>query len=99
MKRFVFTLLVVLPLAGCASFKLNIGQSPPKPPAPIVSDIKRQIPNDCETLAVPVPLPPVTKGQNAKKSLAEHRAALVTADGRLDATRNCEAQVRQDLSK
>ena len=59
----------------------------------------RKVPADCETLAERVPLPIVTKATDARKSLAEHRAALVTADGRLDATRTCEERVRQDFAR
>ncbi|MGA8079965.1 MAG: hypothetical protein WB868_21525 [Xanthobacteraceae bacterium] len=44
-------------------------------------------------------MPIVTKATDARKSLAEHRAALVEANGHLDATRGCDAQVRQDFSK
>lgn len=61
--------------------------------------IARALPPDCEGLAQDVPLPIVTKATDARKSLAEHRAALVEANGHLDATRGCDAQVRQDFSK
>ncbi|CAM5400683.1 hypothetical protein AFEL58S_02030 [Afipia felis] len=54
-----------------------------------------QIPRDCENLAEPVPYPPVSKGQNAKASVARHRAALGQANGRLEATRDCQVAQRE----
>lgn len=58
-----------------------------------------QIPRDCEALAATVPLPDVKSGQSAKSSLAQHRAALVTADGHLDASRECQANQRERFAK
>lgn len=54
-----------------------------------------QIPRDCEDLAQPVPYPPVALKGNAKASVARHRAALGQANGRLEATRDCQAQQRE----
>lgn len=57
-----------------------------------------QIPRDCENLAQPVPYPAVNQGQSAKASVARHRAALGQANGRLEATRDCQAQQRERLA-
>jgi hypothetical protein len=46
-----------------------------------------------------VRLPDLTKGQNAKAALAQHRAALVNADNNLDATRECQADQRERFAK
>ena len=54
-----------------------------------------QIPRDCEDLAKPVPYPGVTKGQSAKASVARHRAALGQANGRLEATHDCQVSQRE----
>lgn len=54
-----------------------------------------QIPRDCENLAKPVPYPTITKGQSAKASVARHRAALGQANGRLEATHDCQASQRE----
>lgn len=56
------------------------------------------IPRDCEDLAE-VDLPDLKKGQSAKSSLAQHRAALVNADNNLDATRTCQARQRERFAK
>lgn len=44
-------------------------------------------------------LPDLKTGQSAKSALAQHRAALVTADGNLDATRECQANQRERFAK
>jgi hypothetical protein len=54
-----------------------------------------QIPQDCELLAQTVPYPAVSTGQNAKVSVARHRAALGQANGNLVATRTCQEQQRE----
>lgn len=58
-----------------------------------------QIPRDCEGLAASVPLPDIARGQSAKAALARHRAALINADGNLDATRECQANQRERFAK
>lgn len=46
-----------------------------------------------------MPLPDVAKGQSAKSALAQHRAALINADGNLDATRECQANQRERFAR
>lgn len=72
---------MAMTLGGCATFGS---------PAPSV-----QIPRDCENLAQRVDPPPVRAGMNAKAALAQTRGALATANGNLDATRECQAAQRQ----
>lgn len=67
------------------------------PSAPASASV--QLPRDCERLAVSIPLPDITKGQNAKAALAQHRSALIRADGNLDATRQCQANQRERFAK
>jgi hypothetical protein len=55
------------------------------------------ISRDCENLAQPVPLVALEKGVNAKRVLAEERAAHSKANDNLDATRGCQARQRERL--
>ncbi|WP_168195721.1 hypothetical protein [Bradyrhizobium sp. NAS80.1] len=43
-------------------------------------------------------LPTISRDKNPKASVAEHRAALVKANGNLSATRECQAHQRRNLS-
>lgn len=65
----------------------------------VPESVSVQIPRDCEKLAQTVPLPALAKGQNAKSSLAQHRASLIKADNNLDATRECQANQRERFAK
>lgn len=44
-------------------------------------------------------MPDIRKGQSAKVSLAQHRAALINADNNLEATRVCQAGQRERFAK
>lgn len=61
--------------------------------------VKRNLPAACEQLARGVGLPSVAEGQDARVVAARHRAALVKANKRLEATRRCEAQMRQEYGR
>jgi len=52
------------------------------------------ITGECDKFAVPVPAPPVKVDDDVRVDLAQHRAALAKANGRLAAVRNCDALVR-----
>ncbi len=83
----MLVILMIATLTACAA-------SPGSPSKPAV-----QIPRDCEELAKTVPYPPVAKGQNAKASVARHRAALGQANGNLEATRECQAAQRERFAR
>jgi hypothetical protein len=78
-------LLLPLTLGGCA-------QS-------FVKGTSRQIPADCEQLAEPVNLPNPHNGRDLGLIAADNRAAAVTANQRLGATRDCQKQQRQGFAK
>lgn len=64
------------------------------------ADLSRvSIPGHCEGLAERVSGPPWRKGANAKVLLAQTTVALDTANGRLDATRRCQASQRELLGR
>jgi hypothetical protein len=74
-------------LSGCATSS--------KSAAPL----QRNIPSTCDQLARGVGVPTVNEGQDARVVAARHRAALVKANKRLEATRRCEAQLRQEYGR
>jgi hypothetical protein len=57
------------------------------------------IPAACAALAVSVPLPAPVAGDDARKLLARHRAALAQANDRIAARDACEAKVRADFAR
>lgn len=59
------------------------------------ASVSVQIPRDCEDLAQRVPPPGVKVGVSAKAALAQHRGALVRANGNLEATRECQVNQRE----
>ena len=59
-------------------------------------DVSVQIPRDCEQLARNVSVPdPARDRANGKLALARTTAALVEANGNIDATRECQANQRE----
>jgi hypothetical protein len=83
--------LAILPLpifALCAA----CAQSPGKPALSV------ELPQDCERLAEPVPVPEIRKGMSAKVALARTSAALGTANDHLASTRACQEAQRQSYA-
>ena len=65
-------------------------------PAPLV----RAVPTEpCERILQPVPLPKIKPTDDARVAFMKDDAALITANGRIDAGRNCIADVRQSYSE
>lgn len=57
-----------------------------------------RIPATCERILKRVPMPPVAETDDARIAFMRDEAALITANGRIDAGRNCIADVRADLA-
>lgn len=72
-------------LCGCASLPVREGQAP----------LARTLPDTCEKILVAVPLPAVKPTDDARLAFLKDDAALLTANGRIDAGRNCSADMRK----
>lgn len=57
------------------------------------------IPADCESLAAPVALPPVKKGDDARAQVARQRAAAASANRRLKAVKDCQEAQRLSFGR
>jgi len=76
---------LALPLCACADIN--------KPGA--TTPLDRAIPTQtCEAILTPVKLPIITKATDARIAFVKDDAALLTANGRITAGRNCIANVR-----
>lgn len=78
---------MALVLCGCASAdKLPV--------------LARAVPTQtCEKILQPVPLPEVRPTDDARVAFMRDDAALITANGRIDAGRNCVAAVRKSYEE
>lgn len=79
-----------LMLLGCETDQLAL----PGEGKPVV-----RISMACERLAARVPTPDLKVGDDAKAKMFEHRAALGSANSRLDATRECQAKQRKRFAR
>ena len=57
-----------------------------------------QIPDICERILKPVPMPKVAETDDARIAFRRDEAALITANGRIVKGANCIADVRADLA-
>ena len=89
-RNSLLALSLLVTCSGCAQLSNHVAVGPP---------LSLHMPEDCEAIAAPVPLPVVTKGHSAKSTLGQHRAALVNANNRLTAVRECEARVRGEVNE
>lgn len=80
----------MLTSTACSTLKEN-----PLPPGSGEGKPVVVITTACEDLAKRVPLPKLAKGDNAKVQLARHRGGLVSANSRIDATRDCQKKQRE----
>ena len=71
-------------LCGCASASNTA-------PAPLA----RTLPDTCEKILRSVPLPAVKPTDQAGDAFLRDDAALITADGRIDAGRGCVSDMRK----
>ncbi len=85
--------LLTLTTCACSSGSAD-RPLPATQPKPAV-----EIPKACEDLAQRVSVPKAKVGDNAKVTLAKRTAALTTANGRLEATRGCQARQRETFAK
>ena len=58
-----------------------------------------EIPNTCERILKPVPLPKVTAKTDARGAFLADDAALITAHGEIESGRGCIADVRTRYAK
>lgn len=73
-------------LGGCAAFRSTSAPSP----------VAVAIPPDCESILQTVPYPPPVKaGDDMGVAVARRGSALRTANGRIDAGRQCAADQRR----
>lgn len=71
-------------LCGCASLASREGAPP----------LTRALPDTCEKVLAAVPLPPVKPSDDARLAFLKDDAALITANGRISAGRNCVHDMR-----
>lgn len=76
-------------LCGCASAN--------KLPAPLQVDLSAL--KTCETILEKKPLPLVRPTDDARAAFIKDDAALISAHGRIDAGRNCVADVRKNYTE
>jgi hypothetical protein len=79
-----------LMLLGCETDQLAL----PNEGKPVV-----RISQACERLASRVPTPDLKVGDDAKAKMFEHRAALGSANARLDATKGCQEKQRKRFAR
>lgn len=72
---------LALPLCGCAGNPGNPG-------------LLVNLPTTCERVLKDVPLPLVTKTDDARNAFVRDEAALITARSEINAGRNCVADMR-----
>jgi hypothetical protein len=77
-------------LCGCASL--------PNSGAAGDAKLDRTLPDTCEKILKTDPLPAVTAKTKAGVAFLKDDAALITADGRIDAGRGCVHDMRQQYS-
>lgn len=78
---------LALSLCGCAS-------------DPKLAVLERSVPTEpCEKILQRVPLPIVRPTDDARLAFMKDEAALLSANQRIDAGRNCVADVRQSYGK
>ena len=74
-------------LCGCASFR----------PGDLPAPLKASLPDICERVLQPVPLPDVL-GDDAIVAFMKDDAALIIANGRIDGGRACVRDMREDYA-
>lgn len=79
---------MALSLCGCAAGNERL--------APLARKIATE---PCESILQPVPLPDVQPTDDARVAFMKDDAALITANGRIDAGRNCVSAVRKSYQE
>lgn len=78
-------------LCGCASQSAKLGGST----TPLNRALATQ---PCEAILAPVPLPPVKPTDDARDAFIKDDAALLNANGRINAGRGCISDIRTDYA-